>query len=476
MGENRTPENSGELTGFDEEIKKGNENEDIESQNAELDSTPTAAEILEQQFSCDEDSSEERTTDYMPNGNYGVEYLEQKPVYRPVPNYTQPANTEKAPKRYSFGTVVVAVILAALVGAASSLIVFMTYNVLFKKDTTNTGSTEIIVEQGGEEVNIAVENVDATIVEAVARKVTNSVVGIRTTVSVESFFGGTQEASGEGSGVIYSSDGYIITNYHVIKDAISYADAEVKVFLSEDSEDGYSAEIVGYNISNDLAVIKINGKNLPEVTFADSSNLNVGQFVVAIGNPGGLDFMGSVTYGVISGLNRVISDTSDAASLIQTDAAINPGNSGGALVNIKGELVGINSSKIVSEGYEGMGFAVPSNTVKQITEKIISNQDAPTPYIGITISERYDAETLKAYGYPVGAVVYSVATGGPADNAGIKSADIITEFNGVEITNYTVFNDAMEKCKPGQTVTLTIYRARRYYTANIKIGSNNEVN
>jgi len=476
MDENRTHENSGELTGFDEEIKKETENEETESRSTELDSAPTAAEILEQQFSCDEDSSEEKTTDYMPNGNYGVEYLEQKPVYRPVPSYTQPTNTQKAPKRYSFGTVMVAVILAALVGAASSFAAFMSYNVLLKKDTTNTASTEIIVEQGGEEVNITVENVDATIVEAVARKVTNSVVGIRTTVSVESFFGGTQESSGEGSGVIYSSDGYIITNYHVVADAISYADAEVKVFLSEDSEDGYLAEIVGYNISNDLAVIKINGKNLPAVTFADSSNLSVGQFVVAIGNPGGLDFMGSVTYGVISGLNRVISDTSGAASLIQTDAAINPGNSGGALVNIKGELVGVNSSKIVSEGYEGMGFAIPSNTVKQITEKIISNQDTATPYIGVTISERYDAETLKAYGYPVGAVVYSVAKGGPAENAGIKSADIITEFNGVQITDYTVLNDAIAKCKPGQTVTFTIYRARRYYSANIKIGSNNEVN
>ena len=215
---------------------------------------------------------------------------------------------------------------------------------------------------------------------------------------------------------------------------------------------------------------------MPAVTFANSDKLNAGQFVVAIGNPGGLEFMGSVTYGVISGLNRVISDTSGSASLIQTDAAINPGNSGGALVNINGELVGVNSSKIVAEGYEGMGFAIPSNTVKQITDKIISNKDAPTPYIGVTISERYDAETLKSYGYPVGAVVGSVVGGGPADSAGIKRADIITEFNGVKITDYTVLNDEIAKCQPGQTVTATIYRARRYYSTNIKIGSNNEVN
>ena len=485
MDEKKFSENNGELTGFD--IEKSNdvsESKDKELKNGYTltnqggfyTEEPTAFEILEEQFATSDEENTDTKTDFMPNGNYGANNIETKKEWTPPATSYKSKPERKSTKRYSLGTIVLAVFLAAVIGSLSSLASVLYFKDYFISRDKNDDTTEIIVEQGGEQINIAVENVDATIVEAVAKKVTNSVVGIRTTVSVENFFGGTQQSSGEGSGVIYTSDGYIITNYHVIEDATSYQDAKVEVFLSDTSEKGYPATVVGYNISNDLAIIKINSKNLPAITFSNSEKLNVGQFVVAIGNPGGLDFMGSVTYGVISGLNRVVQDTSDAASLIQTDAAINPGNSGGALVDINGNLVGINSSKIVSEGYEGMGFAIPSNTVREISDKIISNKDDPTPYIGVTISERYDAETLKSYGYPVGAVVYSVASGGPADNAGIKSADIITEFNGVKITEYTVLNDAIAKCRPEQTVSVTIYRARRYYSTNITIGSNNEVN
>ena len=160
-------------------------------------------------------------------------------------------------------------------------------------------------------------------------------------------------------------------------------------------------------------------------------------------------------------------------NLIQTDAAINPGNSGGALVNLNGELVGINSSKLVSESFEGMGFAIPSNATKEICDKIIAKEGDPDPYLGVTISSYYDAKTLKKYGYPVGAVVESVVSGSPADDAGIKRGDIITELNGVAITDYSVFGDALSECKPGETVTVKIYRSKRYYTGNVTIGSNN---
>lgn len=466
MDESKIPENSGELKGFDEEIKKESDEELINSYENE----PSVFDVQDED-SFDETLPTDSKNDFFPNGNYGVEYERPKNEYAYNPAFYIPAKKEPTNKKYSLGVVILAVVLAAIIGAASSIAVLMP----LEKAGNTDNNDKIIINGGNEEINIDVSDVDATIVEAVAKKVTSSVVGIRVTVSIESFFGGTQESSGEGSGVIYTSDGYIITNYHVIEASITYSDADVRVFLNDKNEEGYEATVVGYNISNDLAVIKVNAENLPAVTFADSDKLNPGQFVVAIGNPGGLEFMGSITYGVISGLNRVISDTSGAASLIQTDAAINPGNSGGALVNINGELVGVNSSKIVADGYEGMGFAIPSNTVKEITDKIISNKDDPTPYIGVTISERYDAETLKAYGFPVGAVVNSVVNGGPADNAGIERADIITEFNGVEITDYTILNDEIAKCKPGQTVSVTIYRARRYYTTNIKIGSNNEV-
>jgi serine protease Do len=289
-----------------------------------------------------------------------------------------------------------------------------------------------------------------------------------------SFFGGTQQSSGDGSGVVYSSDGYIITNYHVISSALSGNDSKISVYLDSADSEGYNASVVGYNISSDLAVIKIDAKNLTPIEFTSSDNLKIGQYVITIGNPGGLEFMDSVTYGVISGLNRVVSSDSDV-KLIQTDAAINPGNSGGALVNAKGELVGINSSKIVSEEFEGMGFAIPSNTVKEICENIIERQNSPEPYIGISISERYTSQVLQYYGFPTGAVVLSVASGSPAEKAGIKKGDIITKYDGKKITEYTILENEIVNSKPGQKVTIEIYRSGGYYDTQLTVAANNAV-
>ncbi|MBE6781903.1 MAG: PDZ domain-containing protein [Ruminococcaceae bacterium] len=389
--------------------------------------------------------------------------------------YTPQKPKKKKEKRFSLSTVIVSVALAVVIGALSGGIVAATIGTLgyFKLSNSNSQAAE---GTNNGTVNINVENVDENLAVAVAQKVTPSVVGIRTTTKIANFFGGVEESSGEGSGVIYKSDGYIITNYHVISDAIDYGtNAKILVYIGNDTENGYNASVVGYNISCDLAVIKISGKNLPAIDWGDSSELKVGQTVVAIGNPGGLEFMGSVTMGIVSGLNRVVSDAYDssAVQLIQTDAAINPGNSGGALVNEEGALVGINSSKIVSEGFEGMGFAIPSNTVKDICDKIISKEFNPSPYIGVTVSERYTPEVLSSLGLPSGAVVYSVVSGGPANNAGIKQGDIITEFNGEKITDYSKLYDAITKCKPGEKVNFTIYRSRRYHSGTVTIGSNN---
>ncbi len=410
-----------------------------------------------------------------------LNYSQDRNYVSPEPPFSfraKPVKPKREKKHYTLTAVIVAALVAAIIGASGGIGSIIVYNSIYGDSSGGIINKTPADVTPPNNVSINVDELDTTVVEAVAAKVTPSVVGIRTTVSVNNFFYGEQESSGEGSGVAYTEDGYIITNYHVIQDAIENRSnsSEIRVFLSYgDEEDGYVATVVGYNISYDLAVIKINVKGLTPISFADSSELNVGQFVVAIGNPGGLQFMGSVTYGVISGLNRIISDTGigSGGELIQTDAAINPGNSGGALVNVNGELVGINSSKLVSESYEGMGFAIPSNTTKEICDKIISKENDPDPYLGITISERYDAETLKRYGYPVGAVVYSVVEGSPADDAGIRSADIITELNGVEITDYTVLSTALDTCEPGDTVIIKIYRSGRTYSSNITIGSNN---
>ncbi len=375
---------------------------------------------------------------------------------------------KKKARRYSLSAIVLSIILSAVIGASTA-----TAAVLFAKED-NDNNMPINYQGGTTVTNISVDETAQNIIEAVAKKVTPSVVGIATTASTNSFFGGNSESSGEGSGIIYSSDGYIITNYHVIQSAATNPSSKIEVYLASNTDKPLKASIVGYNISNDLAVIKIAATNLPAIELGDVEKLKVGQFVAAIGSPGGLEFMGSVTYGIISGLNRVISDNSsdDEVNLIQTDAAINPGNSGGALVDINGKLIGVNSSKIAATEYEGMGFAIPIDTVKEICDKIIAKENDPNPYIGITISERYDAATLTEYGYPTGAVVKSVISGGPAYEAGIRSGDIITEFNGVEIKEYTQLSDEIAKTKPNQVVNVKIYR-RKYRTTKITIGSNN---
>ncbi len=402
--------------------------------------------------------------DYFPSGNYGeYRYNPDMPTMKPQ----KPKREKKEKRKYGGGVVVLASVLAAVIGTVGGIATVSSFG--------NGNQPEKVIDNSvsGSNVSINVEETAQSVVEAVARKVTPSVVGIRTTTSVMNFFGGQQEATGEGSGVIYSSDGYIITNYHVIADAISSrSSSKIEVFIDDLDSESYLASVVGYNISCDLAVIKIDVKNLTAVEFTDSSELKVGQYVITIGNPGGLEFMDSVTYGVVSGLDRVVSESS-SLQLIQTDAAINPGNSGGALVNTKGQLVGINSSKIVSEEFEGMGFAIPSNKVKEICDNIISKENSPEPYFGISISEKYTPEVLEFYGFPVGAVVLSIAEDSPADEAGIAKGDIITEFNGSKINNYTLLEDLMKQCSPDDTVNVKIYRSGRYYTTKIKVGSNN---
>ena len=471
MDENR---NNGELFGFDEA--------DNSQENNGYAVTPDGGYSYTENNVAESESvttEEEKTPDT--EETYIPDFIITETVHKEEPFVfkTVPVKPKKEPRQrnYSFKTVFVAVLVAAIIGASTGVGSMFLFSEYFKSNSSSGDNSNVTITPSGE-VNLNVKDVDATVVEAVAKKVTPSVVGIRTTVSSYNFLYGEQESSGEGSGVVYSADGYIITNYHVIQDAVSNRseNAKIKVFLSYgDNEEGYPATIVGYNISCDLAVIKINATGLTPITLADSENLNVGQFVVAIGNPGGLQFMGSVTYGVISGLNRIVSETGigSGVELIQTDAAINPGNSGGALVNIKGELVGINSSKLVSESYEGMGFAIPAKTTKEICDKIISKENNPDPFLGVTINEKYTAEILKQYGYPVGAVVYSVVPGSPAEDAGITRNDIITELNGVEIKDYSVLGDALSDCKPGDTISVKIYRNKRSYTLQVTLGSNN---
>ena len=385
--------------------------------------------------------------------------------------YTSANKKEKKPKtkKYGFGVIAVSIVLSVVLGLGSGIA--GTYIMLNNSNYNENNSSDTPKKI----TNISVNESASSTTEAVAKKAGPSVIGIRTTAAVTNFFFGTSESTEEGSGIIYSEDGYIITNYHVIQSAVESSNSKVEVYLSDDTQKAYEADVVGYNISSDLAVVKINAKGLTAIEFADSKNLVVGQTVIAIGNPGGLEFIGSVSTGVTSGLNRTITvDTGSTMSLIQTDAAINPGNSGGALVDTSGKLIGVNSVKLLSESFEGMGFAIPANTVKEICDKIISKENAPTPYLGLQISQTYTAEKLSALGYPAGAVVVSVTSGGPADEGGIERGDIITEFNGVSIKNHTNLDDAINDCEPGDSVTVKIYRKGSFYSTNINVEANNE--
>ena len=388
-------------------------------------------------------------------------------------SYYQPQKPKppKKPKKYGIGVVVTSVVLAVIMGAVSGV------GATLFLDRYNTPETAIQSDDGQGIINttINVEKVSNSAIEAVAEKASPSVVGIRTTMAVNNFFGGSDDyTAGEGSGIIYTEDGYIITNYHVLENAIKASSGKIEVFLNEDNSKSYSAKVIGYNISYDLAVIKIDGKNLKAVELGDSDKLKRGQYVAAIGCPGGLDFMGSVSYGIISGLNRQVNEsTKESISLIQTDAAINPGNSGGALLDIEGKLIGVNSSKISATEYEGMGFAIPINTVKEICNKIIENKDKPQPYVGISLSETYDEQTLNRLGFPSGAVVSSVATDSPAYAAGIRRGDIITEFASQKISNYNDLYDAISNCTAGEKVSVKLYRSGKYYKTDITVLSNN---
>ncbi len=425
------------------------------------------------------DEPKEAKNDNEPTYSYEAQSGAYTQGSYPVPPVSKTKRKQK--RTYSAAVIVVSVVLAAIVAAISSAAVVMTLNANTAKTVTQlpsvsqkSTSTDKSDSSDTSEVNL-VQSEDSSEIssalQTVAAKSGKSVVGIRTTTSVNSFFSGSSESTGEGSGVVYTADGYIVTNYHVISGATSGSKSKIEVFFDNCNTQSFEASVVGYNIASDLAVIKINATGLTPADFGDSSVLAVGQYVITIGAPGGLEFMGSVTYGIISGLNRQVSSSS-GVGLIQTDAAINPGNSGGALLDTSGKLIGINSSKIVSEEFEGMGFAIPVNTVIEVCNNIINNKGTSEPYVGITVSEKYTAELLESYGYPKGAVVSSVAEGSPAEDTGISRGDIITEFNGVKITDYTVYTKTLAKCKPGDTVSLKLYRNGRNYTAKIKIASN----
>ena len=305
-------------------------------------------------------------------------------------------------------------------------------------------------------------------VVAIAEKVTPSVVGVKTFGTAYTYWGQRipNQELGSGSGIIYSEDGYIITNYHVIENATS-----VMITLSDGTE--YDARIIGSDASSDLAVLKVEAENLPEAELGDSSALQIGELVVAIGNP--LGYENTVTDGIVSGLNRQLTDYIDSATLIQTNATINSGNSGGALANSKGKVVGINSAKLVASNAEGMGFALSINEVRPIVEEIISKGHVSRPYLGVSINSQYqvDAETAERYEIPMGIQIAEVAVHGPAERAGLQAGDIIYKVNDTLIQNFDDLSDIIDESKVGDKLRILANRNGEKVVADVILGEAN---
>ncbi|MCZ8214633.1 MAG: trypsin-like peptidase domain-containing protein, partial [Cyclobacteriaceae bacterium] len=281
------------------------------------------------------------------------------------------------------------------------------------------------------------------------------------------FFGGTssQTQVSSGSGVIFTADGYIVTNNHVVASA-----ERIEVIYNKRN---YVAELVGTDPSTDLAVLKIEEKNLPAITLGNAKNVQVGEWVIAVGNPFSLS--STVTAGIVSAKGRrigILEDKFPIESFIQTDAAINPGNSGGALVNKSGELVGINTAILSRTGsYTGYAFAVPVDIAKKVVDDLIKYGIVQKALMGGTVIE-YDYATAKKYDLKTdvkqfnGVVLEKMEREGPAASAGLKPGDIITKVNGADINSKSAFEETLAYLYPGDKITVTYLRGNKPETAN----------
>lgn len=310
----------------------------------------------------------------------------------------------------------------------------------------------------------AISDARNTPVVRAAKAVSPAVVGITNKAQARDWFNNkVLVEQGVGSGVIIDSAGYIVTNNHVVQGA-----QEIAVSLSDGRT--LDGKVLGSDPVTDLAVVKVEAAELPVAELGDSDDLLVGEPAIAIGNPLGMEFQGSVTTGVISALNRSIDIGERRFKLIQTDAAINPGNSGGALVNADGLVIGINSAKIAANGVEGIGLAIPSNIVRPIVESIIEKGRVVRPYLGVGV---FDRQTAAQYGYQLnvkaGVYVAQLTLNGPADKAGIRKGDLILKIDDTETNKVIDVRSCISDHQVGDTVKVLIQRNGKESSVDVKL-------
>ena len=343
-----------------------------------------------------------------------------------------------------FSYVALALVCSIVGGLASTFIAPMIF-----KDTTLASK-----EYTPQAITINT-NDDISTVSAVAKKAMSSVVGITTIETQDLFWFGQRDVSGVGSGLIVDSDGYILTNSHVVANGNA---KDIRVLF--DNGDKVQGKVLWYDATLDLAIVKVDVTGLPVATLGDSDNLEVGEIAIAIGNPLGLEFQRSVTSGIISGLHRSVQvdQVTVIDDLIQTDASINPGNSGGPLLNSKGEVIGINTAKITSG--EGLGFSIPINQAKAIVNEVLKKGSYKTVYMGISgmSVEEYEGRVGVKLPVDTGLVIIQVEKGSPADKAGLYNGDVITKIDDIEIDSMSQVKKALYKYKQGDRANISIIR------------------
>lgn len=416
--------------------------------------------------------------------NFNIEEIEDG-----AGNNMLPSPAPKNPKKHIGLKITASLMTMALVSAGSIGI----YSRFADKPSDNTQISNNVSENGNQAVKAENVNMmnnesgDLTVLdtEEIVDKVLPSVVGIESEFSIpddyqNNFFNfgimqqeQQQNPVGTGTGVVISEDGYIVTNAHVIYDSeYNYGLAtKISVLLNDDST--HEAEVIGYDVDCDLAVLKIEADGLTAAEFGDSDELRLGASVTAIGNPLGFDLMNTVTQGIVSGLNRSITINDKPMNLIQTDAAINSGNSGGPLINKYGQVIGINSSKLSSTygsaSIEGIGFAIPSNETAAIVKDLMEfGYVTGKPQLGITCQNV--TETIsQMYNMPVGVYIVEVTPNGAADKAELKSGDILIKADGKDIATIDELNAQKNLHKAGEEMELTFVRNGEEHTTTITL-------
>jgi len=342
----------------------------------------------------------------------------------------------------------------------------------------NAIARERVIDLSKAIMKVAQENIPAVVhIDVIQRReVVNPFFPFENDPFFRYFFGGPQtprkfkqELRGLGTGMIMDKDGYILTNNHVVAGA-----SEIKVLLASGRR--YPAKLIGADPKTDLAVIKISAdKPLPHVTFGDSDKVEVGQWVVAIGHPRGLDQ--TVTQGIISAKHRRgIMDPSSYQDYLQTDAAINPGNSGGPLLNLQGQVIGVNAAIVTeSGGFEGIGFAIPSNMALHIAHELIAHGKVRRGWLGVSVQD-LTPELAEAFHVKEnkGAVIADVVKNGPAEKAGIKRGDVVVKYNGRAVTDASSLRNMVALTPVGKEIEIELIRKGKRKTISAKIGSLNE--